>query len=415
MKFALRHTRTLSLLSIVLMSILSSSELYAQFRYKIDFNFETYVRWAGSTTTVSVDLVAPPSTSGARIINYTAFNGPIETAGRLRDNILESSTRYTHFAKRVNGSVSTIPFECWFGPSLDSYLPALAGGGGRLVVYEIRPMAEVNNYSGANNQLLDCTGASLQVHNGANCAEASYGVQYQVGSSTIWRTLLAYGRRGRSFSFFRSDFVGLDLQENLRIRVQHDNPSTGSPTYSDILTYVYGACSPNVTSINTQQTSCVYNNDGGFTLNFDRALNTGETLAFELRANSPTGPIISTPTGVSFSGTSYAWPDGLASGNYYLEYQTEPTGNVLNEGPINVPAPVAVTFNASWTDVDCFGENTGSIQINASGGTGVYEYFIPQVNGSNVPFSGNSVTVPNLTAGNYNVQVFDSNNCTERQ
>ncbi len=395
--------------------VLLSNGMQAQFKYKVDYSFETYFRWGGATTTVSVDLVVPPNTFGQRLFTYTANNGPIETVSRISDQIIETSTRYTHLSRRINGSASTIPIRCWDGPSLDSYLPALAGGGGRLVIYEIRPLAEVNGYSGANNQLLDCTGFSLSVHNNPDCVSASYEVQYQVGSSSVWNTLRTYGKRGPSFSFFRSDFPGLDLGENLRIRVRHDDPAQGGPAeYSDILTYVYTACTPTVASISTQPTRCVYTADGGFTLNFDRALNTGETLAFTLRENSLTGPVISTPTGVSFSGTSYVWPDGLPSGTYYLTYQTEPSGNPLDEGPIVIGAPSPVTFSATWTDVGCFGENTGSILINASGGAGNYQYRLNT--GSWTNFSGtNTHTISNLIAGNYQVRVRDANGCTEQE
>ncbi|MEM9983542.1 MAG: SprB repeat-containing protein, partial [Bacteroidota bacterium] len=71
---------------------------------------------------------------------------------------------------------------------------------------------------------------------------------------------------------------------------------------------------------------------------------------------------------------------------------------------INEPPPLLANLDDT-EDVDCFGDNTGRIEVSASGGTPDYEYSIGG------PFLNNGI-FPNLTANTYTVTVRDQNNCT---
>ena len=55
-------------------------------------------------------------------------------------------------------------------------------------------------------------------------------------------------------------------------------------------------------------------------------------------------------------------------------------------------------------DLSCFGENTGSVVINGSGGTGTLQYTL----GSETNITGKFT---NLSSGNYTVSILDENNC----
>ena len=402
----------------ILVIILSSTAAQAQYKYKLQYNFEAYFRWGGNALNVNLSLVNPPATSGQSLFSYNVRSGPIETYGVFGDRVVETPILYTHVNRRINGSNSQTPLRCWTAAEQNSYLPGLAASFQGLVIFRIKTLASVNNYSAANNVLLACQSTSLRITDNTLCTGVgvSYAVQYQVGSSTTWNTYLSYGRHSSSFSFDMSNFSGLTIGQNLRLRVQYDNPTTGTPTYSDILTYTFGVCSPNTTTVNTQSTSCSNTNDGRFTLNFDRALSGGETLTMVLRKDDPVnGPIISSLPNVTYTGTNYQWPNNLPFGDYYLKYQTNPTGSVINVGPISIASPTAVNFTATWTDVNCFGTNTGSISINASGGIGNYEYSIN--NGSSWAAFSNATThtITNLATGNYQVKVRDANNCVSQQ
>jgi len=65
-----------------------------------------------------------------------------------------------------------------------------------------------------------------------------------------------------------------------------------------------------------------------------------------------------------------------------------------------------IVFTSQVMNIDCNGNATGEIQLQAQGGNGGYTYWINQNMGSTV----NS----NLTAGNYSIYVMDSSNCSSQ-
>ncbi len=72
---------------------------------------------------------------------------------------------------------------------------------------------------------------------------------------------------------------------------------------------------------------------------------------------------------------------------------------------INQPNPINGSIT-SQTNVDCFGNSTGSVTVNGSGGTGSYLFAL---DGGGF---GGSGTFTGLTAGAYVVTIQDQNNCT---
>jgi len=79
-------------------------------------------------------------------------------------------------------------------------------------------------------------------------------------------------------------------------------------------------------------------------------------------------------------------------------------GCVSSTNQIEITNPEELVFTVTQTtDVDCFGENTGAIDISISGGTGVYTY----------EWSNNETAedIFGLLAGDYEVVVKDENNC----
>ncbi|MDO5104425.1 T9SS type B sorting domain-containing protein [Capnocytophaga sp.] len=68
-------------------------------------------------------------------------------------------------------------------------------------------------------------------------------------------------------------------------------------------------------------------------------------------------------------------------------------------------APQNPDFTTTKVDVKCFGESTGSITVNVTGGTPPYRYF---VNGTD---RGSQNQYNNLPAGNYTIIVRDAKNC----
>src|SRR5690606_33893702 len=64
-------------------------------------------------------------------------------------------------------------------------------------------------------------------------------------------------------------------------------------------------------------------------------------------------------------------------------------------------------FAAAITDIDCFGNNNGAIDLTISGGVGA---FTPSWTGPN-GFVASTEDISNLEPGDYYIQVEDANNC----
>ena len=122
------------------------------------------------------------------------------------------------------------------------------------------------------------------------------------------------------------------------------------------------------------------------------------------------GSIDLTPTGGT-SQYTYAWsnsstqedPTNLIAGSYSVTV-TDANGCTANTN-VTVTQPAApLTLSTSQINVDCFGNNTGSIDLTPAGGTSQYAYAWSN-NTTNEDPSG-------LLAGTYNVLVTDAQGCT---
>lgn len=95
--------------------------------------------------------------------------------------------------------------------------------------------------------------------------------------------------------------------------------------------------------------------------------------------------------------------NSLSAGNYTATV-TDGSGCSITVG-ITIHSPSAISLNlAGLTNVLCYGNNTGSASVNASGGTGTLSY-------SWLPSGGSNPGAVNLTAGNYTITVTDGNGC----
>ena len=72
-----------------------------------------------------------------------------------------------------------------------------------------------------------------------------------------------------------------------------------------------------------------------------------------------------------------------------------------------ITQPNALQLNKSFTDINCFGNTTGAINITVTGGTGGYTYDWADIAGTN-----NVEDRTNLAVGNYSITVTDGNGCT---
>lgn len=129
-----------------------------------------------------------------------------------------------------------------------------------------------------------------------------------------------------------------------------------------------------------------------------------------------TGSIVVTATGGT---TPYEYSnDGgstYQSGNAFSDLpagvynvRVKDANGCLVDIAVEITQPAsAVSATANAQDVACFGGSSGSVTVNASGGTGAYQYSID--NGAN--YQGSN-TFSGLAAGSYDIMVIDANGCT---
>lgn len=167
------------------------------------------------------------------------------------------------------------------------------------------------------------------------------------------------------------------------------------------------------------------------------------TITDENNCNTSAGVVItqpSNPLNINITATTDAGCFGDASGSatvqatggapgYSYVWDTNPqqTGNTatnLEAGNYTVTATdqnncttnISVTIDGpesplelnlvNQQDVDCFGDNSGSAEVVASGGSGNYNYVW------NTTPTTNGVSLNNVAAGTYTVTVTDDNNCS---
>ncbi|AZJ36016.1 hypothetical protein D6T69_10975 [Tenacibaculum singaporense] len=210
--------------------------------------------------------------------------------------------------------------------------------------------------------------------------------------------------------------------------------------------------SPTLDSVKTQSSSCNYKADGGFTLNFNRNLNS-EELVMTLYDGTDDSLIYDqeyTSTLTNNSGVySYTWNKPLDAGSYRVKYQTHTGTGGIDEADdtwkslefsdsftITPARPVDFQVTGS-ADQNCFKVNDGYIDISATGESsrtflyqltkdGVIQFFNGtswvDYTGSNVedetwfPFTNAQTTrINKLNKGAYSVKVRDSKKCLAKQ
>ncbi len=208
-----------------------------------------------------------------------------------------------------------------------------------------------------------------------------------------------------------------DLTRMIRFKMV---PSCAPDRESGMITLDYRLQSPRITGIIPKKISCNGANDGGFTLQFDRELYTGETLDVEVKdLQHPTGGTLPNQTDVTMGpGNTYTWPtNDISASNYQVKvtgaFHGDRTYSDASTFDFQLEEPTPVVFSTpAPIDVKCYGGNDGGISLNISGGAGGYVASYKStadIDYLTLPFNQNIMT--GLALGDYLLKVNDQNGC----
>ena len=97
--------------------------------------------------------------------------------------------------------------------------------------------------------------------------------------------------------------------------------------------------------------------------------------------------------------------DSLSAGTYILHMSYDSTDGCTTTDTVEITEYTEITSIPNEVDVDCYGDNTGSITANPVGGLAPYTY-----SWNTIP-SQTTQTVFNLSAGSYTVMITDARGC----
>lgn len=195
------------------------------------------------------------------------------------------------------------------------------------------------------------------------------------------------------------------------------NVSGGVSPYSFL--WNTGAASSSISNLASGTYTCTITDLNGCTLEKTTSISpsNGHTVVINYLNDSVTcfgwsdgGVALIVSGGVS--PYTFQWSNGLPpnssqnslSAGLYTASVTDASGCVVNVSA-TIHSPSAISLNlVNLIDVSCYGNNTGSANVSASGGTGalIYQWS---------PTGGTSASAVNLAAGNYTITVTDANGC----
>jgi len=138
----------------------------------------------------------------------------------------------------------------------------------------------------------------------------------------------------------------------------------------------------------------------------------------QLNCNNTSAVLTATST---TGGLTYQWTAGPSQPSYtvnqagtYTVTVTNPSNGCSNTAIVSVTASPMFTANISvLSQINCFGANNGALQVNVNGGS--MPFTITNLNNNNTlsNISTFPVTLNNLSAGNYSIEVSDANGCKQ--
>ena len=322
-------------------------------------------------------------------------------------------------------------------------------------IYENLGDVESNKDSFKNLEIKACEPFRIYIN---DCKEpSSYEVLYSTDDLNF-KTLFPYARRESYFDVDYSKLEGVSLDKPIKIRVKYyKNADCNKAPYlcSKATSFTIFPCPPklieeteSIKPIESIKTTCYYDKDGRFKINFDRKL-LNEKLILTLYFKDLNGifQVYKQEDTLiledNLNGTySYTWK-GLNDGfldpkeEYKVKYQTlrninkeilanDPSWSYAEESkPFTISKAVNVVFTAiKLNDKNCFNSGYGKIKLDITKGeeTRKYSYILYKIKDSKetvyrdwTEFSGKSTIIENLDKNKYRIKVKDSKECFARK
>lgn len=155
-----------------------------------------------------------------------------------------------------------------------------------------------------------------------------------------------------------------------------------------------------------------------FTFSFDETSNQDQVINFTVGGTAVNGvdyQFVDSSMTIVAGDTSAtividAFSDGIAEGqeSVWIIYQPAACAD-FDTAYLFIDDAQPIDFSLDGFDLDCFGDNSGEIQVNASGGFPPYTFFVTDPNQVESQTLSNPIT--GLAAGTYSVQVNDTYGC----
>lgn len=159
---------------------------------------------------------------------------------------------------------------------------------------------------------------------------------------------------------------------------------------------------PNQLYYNSSFTEPNCNNNADATITVEAGGGSDLYYNYNIIGNSANNASVDT----SLSGNMVVF-DSLIAGNYLVNVTD--ANNCPVNGNIEVTQPEPINYSIlSVTNVNCFGDSTGQISLEITGGRSPYTY---SINNSDNKSANTPLIISGLAAGNYEIVIFDSSNC----
>ena len=184
--------------------------------------------------------------------------------------------------------------------------------------------------------------------------------------------------------------------------------------------FIQGVVDVNTQTVNADNIALEGCIPAQFNFSLDVASATDTQISYQIAGSATNGidyefidTVVTIPAGdttasIIINSIADALPEGQEE--IYIIFQPDQC-SAVDTAFLYIDDAQPIEFTLNGTDLSCFGNNTGSIDVNASGGFPPYTYEVTDNsgNGSTTQYSSNPIT--GLDADTYSVQVYDIYGC----